>query len=145
VPNPTSVIRQAYAHDAVVVMQPGGSSNAPGGAIAIALCGHWDHPPPCPLAPHHVANFPAGDVVTLRALFATETANEQRVRSIIGEALATGQLTGPDGRVTTWQLMSAVPGHVRPDEEHHAARLIAHGRENGAADHQNFGGANSPL
>jgi hypothetical protein len=107
-------------------MQPGGSPNAPGGAIAIALCGHWDHPPPCPLAPHHIDNFPSGETVTLRVLFATEPNNEQRVRSLIGDALATGRSTGPDGWVTTWQLQSAAPGGVRPDEEEHAARLIAH-------------------
>jgi hypothetical protein len=119
------VVRQAYAHDAVVAIQPGGSPNAPGGAITIALCGHWDHLPPCPLAPHHVDNFPSGETVTLRILFATEPGNEQRVRSLLGDALATGHSTGPDGRVTTWQLRSASPGGVRPDEAEHAARLIA--------------------
>jgi hypothetical protein len=104
------VVRHAYAHDAVVAIQPGGSPNAPGGAIAIALCGHWDHPPPCPLAPHHVDNFPSDETVTLRVLFATEPSNEQRVRSLIGDALAPGHSTGPDGRVTSWQLQSASPG-----------------------------------
>jgi hypothetical protein len=107
-------------------MQPAGSPEALGGAITIALCGHWDHPPPCPLAPHYVASFPGGETVTLRVLFATDPANEQRVRSLIGEALATGQLTGPDGRVATWQLRSASPGCIRRDEEDHAAHLIAH-------------------
>lgn len=120
------VVRHAYAHDAVVAMQPGGSPNAPGGAIAIALCGHWDHPPPCPLAPHHVGNFVTGDTVTLRVLFATEPANEQWVRSLIDHALATGHSAGPDGQVTTWQLRSASPGRVHPDEQGHAAQLIAH-------------------
>ncbi|MGA8547752.1 MAG: hypothetical protein WB785_21155 [Mycobacterium sp.] len=121
--------RQAFAHDAVVVMQPGGSANALGGAITIALCGHWDHQPPCPLAPHYVATHPDGETVTLRILFATEPANERRVRSLIGDALGTGQLAGPDGGLTTWQLRSAAPGNVRPEEEDHAAGLIAHGRE----------------
>lgn len=121
-----SVVRKAFVHDAVVAMQPGGSPEALGGAITMALCGHWDHQPPCPLAPHYVASFPAGETVTLRVLFATEPANEQRVRSLIGEALAAGQLTGPDGRVVTWQLRSASPGRIRPDEEDHAAQLIAH-------------------
>lgn len=121
--------RQAYAHDAVVVLQPGGSPNALGGAITIALCGHWDHQPPCPLAPHYVTALPDGETITLRILFATEPANERRVRSLIGEALADGQLTGPDGGLTTWQLRSAAPGDVRPEEETHAAGLIAHGRE----------------
>jgi len=104
------VVREAFVHDAVVAMQPGGSPNAP----------------PCPLASHYVASFPGGETVTLRVLFATDPANEQRVRSLIGEALATGQLTGPDGRVATWQLRSASPGRIRRDEEDHAAHLIAH-------------------
>jgi hypothetical protein len=121
------MVRQAYAHDAVVAMQPGGSPDAFGGAITVALCGHWDHPPPCPLAPHYVTALPDGETVTLRILFATEPTNERRVRSLIGQALATGQLTGPDGGLTTWQLRAAAPGNVQPEEENHAAGLIAHG------------------
>jgi hypothetical protein len=69
----------------------------------------------------------ADEIVTLRVLFATEPANEQRVRSLIGEALLTGRLRGPDGRLTTWQLRSATSGRVRTDEQDRAARLIAHG------------------
>jgi hypothetical protein len=120
------VAREAFVHDAVVAMPPGGSPHVLGGAITVALCGHWDHLPPCPLAPHYVASFPAGETVTLRVLFATEPVNEQRVRSLIGAALASGQLTDPGGGVATWQLRSASPGTVRPDEQDHAALLIAH-------------------
>ena len=118
--------RCAYAHDAVAVLQPGGSPNALGGAIANALCGSWDHRPPCPLAPHYVANQVDGDIVTLRILFAAEASDEPRVRRLIGEALAAGELTGPDGLVTRWQLESAAAGHIQPSEEDHAAELIAH-------------------
>ena len=50
--------RKAFAHDAVVAMQQDDSPNALGGAITKALCGGWDHPPPCPLAPHYVTNVP---------------------------------------------------------------------------------------
>jgi hypothetical protein len=50
----------------------------------------------------------------------------QRVRSLIGQALANGQLSGPDGEAT-WQLRSATPGNVRPEEVDHAANFIAHG------------------
>ncbi|OBG01272.1 hypothetical protein [Mycolicibacter sinensis] len=120
------MVRRAYAHDAVVVIQPGGSANAPGGAIAKALCGSWDHPPPCPLAPHHVASQVVGDDLVLRVLFAAEAADESRVRRLVGEALAAGELTGPDGLVTKWRLESAAAGRVRPDEEDHVADLIAH-------------------
>jgi hypothetical protein len=123
-----SVARQAYAHDAVVTMQPGGSPNALGGAITVALCGHWDHQPPCPLAPHYVSTLPDGETLAVRILFATEPANERRVRALIGEALATGQMTGPDVGVAMWQLRSATPADVRPEEADHAAELVAVGR-----------------
>jgi hypothetical protein len=116
--------RQTYAHDAVVRLHPGGSPNAPGGAITVALCGHWDHEPPCRLAPHYVAVRVDGETVTLRILFAAEPHDEQRVRSLINEALATGALTGPDGELTTWQLKTAAASDVRPEEENHAAGLI---------------------
>jgi hypothetical protein len=120
------VLRQAFAHDAVIAMRPGSSPNALGGAITKALCGGWDHPPPCPLAPHYVTNVPAGETVALRVLFATEPANAQRVRSLIGEALATGRSTDPDGQAAIWELRPASPGSIRADEKDVAEHLIAH-------------------
>ena len=116
--------RTAYAHDAVLTLDPGGDSAGPGGAITVALCGHWDHEPPCPLAPHHTDTMPAADgTVRLRVLFATD--DEERVRSLIGQALSSGRLTGPDGRVTTWTVQSSAAGSVRPEEADHAARLAS--------------------
>jgi len=120
------VTRVAYAHDAVVVLDPGGDARAPGGAITVALCGHWDHKPPCPLAPHHTDATPEGeDTLRVRILFAAEPADEQRVRSLIGQALSSGRLTGPDGRVTRWMVESSGASDIRPDESDHAARLVA--------------------
>ena len=117
-------MRQAYAHDAVVVLDPGGDPGAPGGAITVALCGYWDHPPPCPLAPHHTAAMPEGDAVLVRVLFAADPADERRVRSLIDRALAGGTATGPDGTTTTWTLRTATPSDVRTDEAGQAARLV---------------------
>jgi hypothetical protein len=114
--------RTAYAHDAVVTLDPGGDPAALGGAITVALCGHWDHEPPCPVAPHHTDAVVVGDgTVKLRVLFATD--DEDQVRAVIGQAMSSGRLTGPDGRVTTWTVRSSSPGSVRPDEADHAARL----------------------
>ncbi|HYZ68843.1 MAG TPA: hypothetical protein VE666_13760 [Mycobacterium sp.] len=119
--------RAAYAHDAVVVLDPGGDTAAPGGAITVALCGHWDHEPPCPLAPHHTdAVLDRDDTVRLRVLFAAEPDREREVRSLIGQALACGRLTGPDGRVSTWTVQSHAASSVRPDEADHAARLVSY-------------------
>jgi hypothetical protein len=58
-------------------------------------------------------------------LFAADSDDEERVRSLITRALSSGRLTGPDGRVTRWMVQSSGPGSVRPDEADHAARLIA--------------------
>lgn len=88
--------RAAYAHDAVVILDRAGDTGAPGGAITVALCGHWDHEPLCPLAPHHTNAIPAdGDTLRLRVLFAADPDDEPRLRSLIGQALSAGRLTGP--------------------------------------------------
>jgi len=118
--------RKAFAHDAVVAMRDGGNPDALGGAITKALCGGWDHPPPCPLAPHRVSSVPSGDAVAVRVVFATEPAHEQRVRTLIGDALAAGQLDVPDGGVARWELRSATAGSLRTDEHDLAAHLIEH-------------------
>jgi hypothetical protein len=118
--------RQAFAHDAVVAMQPGCSSNAVGGAVTLALCGSWDHAPPCRLAPHYVTATRTGENTTVRVLFATEPVNERRVRALIGQALAGGRLQDPDGRVATWRLQAQSEGEIRADEEDHAGQLVAH-------------------
>jgi hypothetical protein len=118
--------RQAFAHDAVVTMEAGGDTRAPGAAITVALCGHWEHEPPCPLAPHRTGARQDGDQVRLRVLFAAEPAAEAEVRRRIDAALSAGALALPDGGTARWRLRSARPGQVRDDEAEHAERLIRH-------------------
>jgi len=122
----TDCVRQAFVHDAVVTMEADDDARAPGGAITVALCGHWDHEPPCPLAPHSADAQRSGDEVRLRVLFATEPTAEADVRGRIDVALTSGSLTGPDGVTTRWQLRDAQPGLLRDDEAEHAERLIRH-------------------
>jgi hypothetical protein len=119
-------VRQAFVHDAAVTMEAGGDARAPGAAITVALCGHWVHDPPCPLAPHHTDARRSGDQVRLRVLFAAEPAAEADVRSRIEAALSQPGLTGPDGITTHWQLDSAQPGRLRDNETQQAERLIRH-------------------
>jgi hypothetical protein len=114
--------RTPFAHVAVVTM-PAGDLGAPGAAITVALCGHWEHEPPCPLAPHHTAAERAGDEVRLRTLFVVEPAREAEVRRRIGAALGAGSLVGPHGREARWDLRSSRAASVRPDETDHARRL----------------------
>ncbi len=105
-------MRQAYAHDAVPAFDAGADERGPGTAVTVALCGHWEHPPPCPPAAHHTAAERDGETLRLRVLFACEPADEAEVRRRITAALA--RWPGSGG-----------PSPVRPDEADHAARLTA--------------------
>lgn len=106
-------MRQPFAHDAVITLAPDADIAAPGGAVTAELCGHWEHPPPCPLAPHHTAAQRRGAQVHLRILFATEPEREAEVRARIGRALA------------AWEVRSSAVGAVRQEEQAHAGRLVA--------------------
>nr|WP_296063756.1 hypothetical protein [uncultured Actinoplanes sp.] len=104
-------MRQAYAHDAVLIMEPDTDVGAAGAAITVALCGRWKHEPPCPLAPHHTAAHREGDRVRLRILFATEPARLAEVRAKIAEALR------------AWRVVEEEPGEITDAERDHADRL----------------------
>jgi hypothetical protein len=107
-------MRQAYAHEVILIVPPGSDDRAPGGAITTALCGHWEHEPPCPLAPHHTAADRDGDRLRLRVLFATEPHRVDEVRGRIDAALAAGD----------WQLVSSGCAWIVPEERDHARRLL---------------------
>jgi hypothetical protein len=117
-------MRHAFAHDAILTMNTDADLQAPGGAVTAALCGHWDHQPPCPLAPHHSRVHRAGSDVHVRILFATEQHLETVVRKRIDLALSSGQLQGPDGETTRWQLRRSHDDRIRPDEVDLAERLL---------------------
>lgn len=121
----TDPMRHAFAHDAVLAMQPDADLRAPGAAITAALCGHWDHEPPCPLAAHHTRAERVGDQVHLRTLFATEPDAEHIVRQRIDHALSGGQLQGPDAVITRWQLRTSRRSEVTAEEASHAQRLTS--------------------
>jgi hypothetical protein len=116
-------MRQAFAEYAELEMAPGGDIDAPGAAVTVELCGHWEHQPPCPVAAHHTAASRDGDVVRLRVLFATEPEREAEVRQRIGRALRGGTLAGPHRVVTRWRVRTTRPGAIAPDDADHAVRL----------------------
>jgi hypothetical protein len=118
-------MRDAYVHTAVLTMTADADECAPGAAITIALCGSWQHDPPCPLAAHHTGVVRDGPRLRLRVLFAAEPADERRVRDGVDAALAAGELSGPDGVRTRWRLATSGPGVIGEDEAAHAARLVA--------------------
>ncbi|WP_433507757.1 hypothetical protein ACQP04_15625 [Pseudonocardia halophobica] len=118
-------MRSAFAHTAEIELAEDGDRAAPGAAITAALCGTWEHEPPCPIASHHTASSRAGSRVRLRVLFACDVDLEDEVRSRIDAALARGLLTGPDGTVSRWSLRDALPGSVQECERADAERLLA--------------------
>ena len=117
-------MRQAFAHDAELVMPATADDGAPGAAITVALCGHWEHQPPCPLAPHHTRADRDGDTVRIRTLFAAEPDRAAEVHRRIEQALRAGELAAPDRPSTHWQLRHSTPADVSETERDHAERLI---------------------
>lgn len=117
-------VRSAFAHDAVLDMEPDADLTGPGGAVTLALCGAFDHAPPCPVAPHYTGAERRDGAVAVRVLFATEAGREAEVRARIDEALAGGFCDGPDGTRTRWTFRSSAPSVVTEAERAHAQRLI---------------------
>jgi hypothetical protein len=116
-------MRHAFAQEALLAMGDDVDESAPGAAITVALCGRWEHEPPCPLAPHHVRAERVEDGLHLRVLFATEPENEIEVRSRVDRALS-GQWPLPNGFTASWRLRRSWPSVVSADEADHAERLI---------------------
>jgi hypothetical protein len=117
-------MRQAFAHEAILAMEPEADERAPGAAVTVALCGHWDHQPPCPLSPHRVHAERVDSELRVRILFAAEPETEHEVRRRIEQALS-GQWRFPDGFTTPWQLRECQPSDVAAEEAGQAERLIS--------------------
>ena len=116
-------MRHAFAHDAVLSMNSDADERAPGAAVTVALCGHWEHEPPCPLSPHHVHAERVENDLHVRVLFATEAENEREVRGRIERALS-GQGEFPVGFTTPWRLLTSRPSDLLRAETDQAERLI---------------------
>lgn len=116
-------MRQAFAHEAVLVMEPDADVRAPGAAVAVALCGHWDHEPPCPLAPHRVSTGEDDGGLRVRILFAAEPDAEDEVRRLIDQAPV--RATEIPGRLHhPWRVSISSPSEVSAEETDDAERLI---------------------
>ncbi len=95
-------MRQAFAHQGLLEILDGGDERAPGAAVTVALCGHWEHEPPCRW-PHRTEVQPDGDGWWVSVGFDAGAGEVDEVRERIRDALASGALVGPDGRRTTWR------------------------------------------
>ena len=95
-----------FVHEAAIDLADGADPRALGGAITVALCGHWDHEPPCRW-PHHTDITAEGDRHVVRTVFTASAEEESAVRKKIVEALASGQQAGPNGEVSRWTVQDA--------------------------------------
>jgi hypothetical protein len=124
-------MRQAYAHEARLEIDPDGDERAPGAAVTVALCGHWDHEPPCRVPHRSDVVAREGDRLVVRVLFACPPADTGGVRAAVAAALAAGELPvpAPDAAPETrWRVLDQEPVALTEGELPVAARLVAHPR-----------------
>jgi hypothetical protein len=117
-------MQQAYVHAARLQLAPGSDPSAPGAAVTVALCGHWQHDGPCRW-PHHTAVADVEGALEVRTVVVSDAVDEPGVRARIDDALESGEQDGPDGLVSTWIMLSSAADDLRPDEQELAHRIRA--------------------
>ena len=93
-----------YRRTFVLSLSGACDSRAPGGAVTVALCGHWDHEGECRW-PHlsTIEDSPEGT----QLLTVHFDAPDEEVEEVIGKieaGLERGSLIGPDGKETHWMI-----------------------------------------
>jgi hypothetical protein len=115
-------VRKPFVHEASLQLAPGADDRAPGAAVTVELCGHWEHEGRCRW-PHHTAvESRTGTAVTIRIVFACEPGDEPAVRARIARALAGGLLDGPGG-ASRWTVLADAAAPLREPEAALAERL----------------------
>lgn len=94
-------------------LAPGTDPAAVGAAVTVALCGHWEHPPPC-YWPHNNAIDADAHPVAFRTVFAAPDDETPTVRGLIEDALR-----GADG----WRVLRLADREPGPDERELGERL----------------------
>ena len=107
-----------YVHRAVVDVGPEADEGAPGAAVTVRLCGHWQHDGRCRW-PHHTAVADrSGSRVTVRTVFVCDAAEADDVRRDIAAALAGGRLDVVGGGCgeQSWKVVEQGPADPDDDE-----------------------------
>jgi hypothetical protein len=105
--------REAFVHDAELVLNDGVDPGAAGAAVTTELCGHWEHEGPCRW-PHNSDIDVDSEPARFRTVFVAEPAEEQELRVRIEGALAAA-----DG----WRVVSSGPRALTPNEQALGERL----------------------
>jgi len=112
---------QAYAHEGYLELADGADDRAPGAAVTVSLCGHWDHEGDCRWR-HYTSIERVGSTLTVRTVFASDTDEEAEVRARIIAALEAGALVGPAGE-SRWEVVRQEAVDLRPSDKRLAGRL----------------------
>ena len=110
-----TVAREAFVHQAELLLATGTDPAAPGAAVTVALCGHWEHEGPCRW-PHNSAISAERGAARFRTLFVADAADELTVRDLIVGALATA---------AGWSVRSSAARPVDSSERELAERLLS--------------------
>ena len=87
-----------------IVLKTGSDERAPGGAITVALCGHWEHEGPCRWPHFSAMTSDRGEHHRLVVEFDAPEDEVDLVKAKIDAAVMHGELTGPDGAVSIWEV-----------------------------------------
>lgn len=118
----SAAVRSAVVHEARLRFGEGADTAAPGGAVTVGLCGHWDHEGTCRW-PHHCRVREDDGEHVLRVVVVAGDDERDAVRERVEAALGQGQQTGPDGRTTTWTVVSSRTDGPQGSEVRLAERL----------------------
>jgi hypothetical protein len=115
-------MKRSFVQCAKVLLEPGADQAAPGGAVTLALCGSWDHVGAC-CWPHHTSATWDERHGRVRVVFAADEKDEDPVRALIDQALASGKCVGPDGKLSRWQATEQCAGVLSEGERAWGAKI----------------------
>ncbi len=107
---------RAFVHEADLDLADGVDDRAPGGAVTVALCGHWEHTGRCRWR-HNNAICVDENPARFRTLFVSPPEEEREVRARIEQALGTS---------AEWSVVTTRPRPVAPGEDDLAGRLLSY-------------------
>ena len=105
--------REAFAIDARLTLAPGTDPRAPGGAVTVALCGHWEHEGACRW-PHNSRIDTDAAPAHLRTVVVAAPDDRTEIVATVEDALRV------DSR---WSVEQYATEPVHADEHDLAARL----------------------
>lgn len=115
---------QPLVQTATIHLPEGGDPAAPGAAVTVALCGHWEHDRSCRW-PHHTSRRHAtwaADRLEVRVVVVAPVAEVSVVRAAVVSALSDGVLASESG-TATWALLETAAGVLTDEEQALAHRL----------------------